>query len=38
MSTAFRDIIGFINRSLLSSDLHTYQRLTAIQQATWSTR
>lgn len=32
MSTAFRDIIGFINRSLLSSDLHTYQRLTAIQR------
>src|SRR5690349_9661778 len=32
LSTAFRDIIGFVNRSLLSSDLHTYQRLTAIQR------
>jgi purine catabolism regulator len=30
--TPFRDIVGFINRSLLSSDLHTYQRLTAIQR------
>ena len=32
MSTAFRDIIGFVNRSSLSSDLRTYQRLTAIQR------
>ena len=32
LGTAFRDIVGFINRSLLSSDLHTYQRLTAIQR------
>jgi purine catabolism regulator len=32
LQTPFRDIVGFINRSLLSSDLHTYQRLTAIQR------
>ena len=32
LGTPFRDIVGFINRSLLSSDLHTYQRLTAIQR------
>ena len=32
LGTAFRDIVGFINRSLLSSDLHTYQRLNAIQR------
>ncbi len=32
LDTAFRDIVGFINRSLLSSDLHTYQRLNAIQR------
>ncbi len=32
LGTAFRDIVAFINRSLLSSDLHTYQRLTAIQR------
>jgi purine catabolism regulator len=32
LDTPFRDIVGFINRSLLSSDLHTYQRLNAIQR------
>jgi purine catabolism regulator len=32
LGTPFRDIVGFINRSLLSSDLHTYQRLNAIQR------
>ncbi len=32
LQTPFRDIVGFINRSLLSSDLHAYQRLTAIQR------
>ncbi len=32
LGTAFRDIVSFINRSLLSSDLHTYQRLNAIQR------
>ncbi len=32
LATPFRDIVGFVNRSLLSSDLHTYQRLTAIQR------
>ena len=32
LDTAFRDIVSFINRSLLSSDLHTYQRLNAIQR------
>jgi purine catabolism regulator len=32
LSTAFRDIVAFVNRSLLSSDLHTYQRLAAIQR------
>lgn len=31
LGTAFRDIVGFVNRSLLSSDLRTYQRLNAIQ-------
>jgi len=32
LGTPFRDIVSFINRSLLSSDLHTYQRLNAIQR------
>lgn len=32
LETAFRDITGFVGRSSLSSDLHTYQRLTAIQR------
>jgi hypothetical protein len=32
LETPFRDIVGFINRSLLSSDLRTYQRLTAMRR------
>lgn len=32
LETAFRDIAGFVARSSLSSDLHTYQRLTSIQR------
>ncbi|MDA0178668.1 PucR family transcriptional regulator ligand-binding domain-containing protein [Solirubrobacter phytolaccae] len=32
LETAFRDITSFVARSSLSSDLHRYQRLTAIQR------
>jgi purine catabolism regulator len=32
LETAFRDIVAFVNSSLLSSDLHTYRRLTTIQR------
>lgn len=32
LETAFRDIAGYVARSSLSSDLHSYQRLTSIQR------
>ena len=32
LETAFRDIEGYVARSSLSSDLHSYQRLTSIQR------